>query len=203
MAIFARKRDNPPGVGPRRQPPSAPQRLPLLLALSGLAALSLRRAPRGASDWDGDGVGEGDASFRRALRTCHGGDVLGDTDLLAIPADGAWESLSGAHHAGADAAAGVDLGVAFPLAQRLNADRPFPHFTLQDAAGVARMYRSGFALLVYDPADDAFQTFYFKEHVEAPSRHAKLMKTVPLLANMLRTTFPERFQGETSDELGK
>jgi hypothetical protein len=77
---------------------------------------------------------------------------------------------------------------------------PLPKYTLEDTFPTADIYKENFAILVYDPSADEFVGYYRRDHPWTPTCR-KLVNSIQKLSSMLRAEFPERFQGEKSEEL--
>ena len=71
-------------------------------------------------------------------------------------------------------------------------NKPLPKYSIRDAIDAAEIYGSNFALLRYEPKTDKFIGYYSRRH-EWQSGCMKLANSITILANMLRTLFPERF----------
>ncbi|KAL7529468.1 hypothetical protein ACHAXR_002982, partial [Thalassiosira sp. AJA248-18] len=84
--------------------------------------------------------------------------------------------------------------------QLIDTEQPLPPYNIQDAVDTSKMFYNAYALLVYDPRDDAFIAIYSKRH-HWITAYDKLMTSFTSLVKMLRRLFPERFQGKKSEEL--
>mmetsp|Transcript_7676 Transcript_7676/g.16633 ORF Transcript_7676/g.16633 Transcript_7676/m.16633 type:complete len:667 (+) Transcript_7676:142-2142(+) len=182
-----------------------PRRTALLIGLAGTAALSLQTLLT-SNLWDvvdnvGDGGG-GDArmteledQYRRILMPTVE-EIFGkeDEEILAIPGD---DMLSGSDNGEAPE---PSTTAAISHAQLIDANQPLPTYTLQDAIDSSKMFDRKFALLIYDPDDDAFYGLYSKRH-NLVKGCQKVLNSIKNLSYLLRTNFPERFQGKKSAEL--
>ena len=81
-----------------------------------------------------------------------------------------------------------------PSDHSLSGPSSLPPYTLVDAIRASDIYSNTFALLIYDPVEDKFVAFYSRYHAWASSCD-KLFLSFKHLAYMLRTLFPDRFQG--------
>jgi len=127
-----------------------------------------------------------------------------DDEILAIPDDNMLSSISEDGKASelSPAKTITTTTVNTPLshAQLIDATQPLPLYTISDAVSSSKMYERCFALFVYDPDDDAFYGFHSKRHYWVSGCH-KLLGSIKNLAFLLRKNFPERFQGNESEEL--
>ena len=102
---------------------------------------------------------------------------------------------------GEDDADGEDDGIV-THARLIDEGLPLPPYAIDDAVRTSRMYDTTWALLVYDPEKDSFFALYSKRHYWVTGC-TKLLNSFGILTSLLRRTFPERFQGAQSDELGE
>eukprot|EP01082_Thalassiosira_pseudonana_P015071 g13379.t1 g13379 contig8:554464-557723(-) len=82
----------------------------------------------------------------------------------------------------------------------ISSSTPLPKYTLQDALSPAHIYRDTYGFVVYDPSADEFIGMYPRS-IKWSYYGRKLINSMGQLTFMLRQIFPERFQGESSDEL--
>ena len=142
--------------------------------------------------------------FHRILYDIEGSDEDDDAELLAIPAFLLDDDESGNNNSIPREEEGASLSTTTmtSYAQLIDANRPLPPYTIEDALQVSKLYDSTFALLVYDPEDDMFIGLYSENHRWRPPCQ-KLTNSFRNIAYLLRKIFPERFRGTESDELGK
>lgn len=176
-----------------------PRRTALLVGLAGTAALSLQTLLT-SNLWDvvdNFGGGGGDArlmeledQYRRILMPTVE-EIFGkeDEEILAIPAD---DVLSGSENGEAPE---PSASTAISHAQLIDANQPLPPYTLQDAIDSSNTFDRKFVLLIYDPDDDSFYGLYSKRH-NLVKGCQKVLNSVKHLSYLLRTNFPERFQGK-------
>lgn len=189
------------------------RRAALLVVLVGTAALSLQALLVGRYYV----VGEDDGAGARRLSPAEEmaaedrlhrmllpmvADAVGgeDVEVLAIPGEDAPPGRTNGEAAAAEPSAIINTTAA-SHAQRIDADLPLPPYTIEDAIESSRAYDRNFALLVYDPEDDAFYGMYSRRHLWVNGCQ-KLLNAIKYLTYYLRTLFPERFQGKASEELG-
>jgi hypothetical protein len=84
----------------------------------------------------------------------------------------------------------------------IDSGMPLPPYAIDDAVRTSRMFDNTYALLVYDPEKDMFYALYSKRHNWVTGCN-KLLTSFRILTYLLRRTFPERFMGAESDELGE
>jgi hypothetical protein len=84
----------------------------------------------------------------------------------------------------------------------IDSGMPLPPYAIADAVRTSRMFDNTYALLVYDPEKDMFYALYSKRHNWVTGCN-KLLTSFRILTYLLRRTFPERFMGAESDELGE
>ncbi|KAL7531974.1 hypothetical protein ACHAXR_004343 [Thalassiosira sp. AJA248-18] len=141
--------------------------------------------------------------FHRILIAEDGLDLGGDdAELLAIPGqetgDASQHDVTTIAHPLAGASNGGQSAESYE--QLIDNEQPLPPYNIQDAVDSSKMFDRTYALLVYDPRDDAFNALYSKHH-KYVAAYDKLTKSIAPLVRILRTLFPERFQGKKSDEL--
>ncbi len=102
-----------------------------------------------------------------------------------------------------EAAAAADDDPSIATHSRLiDSGMPLPPYTIGDAVRTSRMFDNTYALVVYDPEKDMFYALYSKRHNWVTGCN-KLLTSFRILTYLLRRTFPERFMGAESDELGE
>jgi hypothetical protein len=79
---------------------------------------------------------------------------------------------------------------------------PLTPFTMEDILAASSLYQQAYGVLIYDPEDDDFKLFY-NNKMPWKSSAAKMSSSFQLLTKLLRLSFPDRFQGKNSSELGK
>ena len=75
----------------------------------------------------------------------------------------------------------------------------FSHYTVEDLVAISSMYATNFAIVMYDNQNDDFLLLINGRMDVAETLIAGFQKFVL----MLRYSFPERFRGKESDELGE
>lgn len=125
--------------------------------------------------------------------------VKEDEEILSIPVEmgGSSENRKSSEDEPSSTTATANI---IPHAQLIDANQPLPPYTMQDAIESSKLYEKNFALLVYDPDDNAFYGLYSKRHFWVTGCQ-KLVNSFKYLAFFLRTLFPERFRGKKSAEL--
>jgi hypothetical protein len=68
---------------------------------------------------------------------------------------------------------------------------------------VMSMFKDVYGILVYDPESDEFLLLYNEQMHKWTDSCVKLASSFGTFQSMLRQTFPERFRGPESPELGK
>ena len=102
-----------------------------------------------------------------------------------------------------EAAAAADDDPSIVTHSRLiDSGMPLPPYAIDDAVRTSRMFDNTYALVVYDPEKDMFYALYSKRHNWVTGCN-KLLTSFRILTYLLRRTFPERFMGAESDELGE
>ena len=83
--------------------------------------------------------------------------------------------------------------------------RQFAPYAIADLvkAEVMSMFEDTYGILVYDPKSDEFLLLYNDQMHKWKSSCTKLASSFATFTSMLRQSFPERFQGPESPELGK
>ena len=79
---------------------------------------------------------------------------------------------------------------------------PLTPFTMEDIIATTSLYQQAYSILIYDPEDDDFKLFY-NNKMPWKSSAAKMSSSFQLFTKLLRLSFPDRFQGKNSSELGK
>ena len=79
---------------------------------------------------------------------------------------------------------------------------PLTPYTMEDIIAATSLYQQAYGILIYDPEDDDFKLFYNNKMPWKPSA-AKMSSSFQLFTKLLRLSFPDRFQGKNSSELGK
>jgi hypothetical protein len=77
-----------------------------------------------------------------------------------------------------------------------------PKHSLMDLVAISHLYSADFGIVMYDPENDDFLLLYNGEKTWV-GPILKLALTFRMLAFMLRKSFPDRFRGKESDELGE
>ena len=78
----------------------------------------------------------------------------------------------------------------------------FSNYTVEDLVAISRMYNTHFVILMYDPQNDDF-LLLINGGMGAASSTVQFIARFNNIVILLRYSFPERFQGNESDELGE
>jgi hypothetical protein len=97
------------------------------------------------------------------------------------------------------AAAGDDVGEEEENLSKRTLASNLPTYTFQDALESTNTFSNSVGVLLYRPENDNFVLLYGNRQLYRP----KLGMGFKELTKVLRLKFPEKFQGEKSDELGK
>jgi hypothetical protein len=183
------------------------------VACAGAAALSVQHralAPSPRRRRMGADGGGGPVPLPRVIP--HNGDGVLAGLLLAAPprAGGGYDAASSAvvgdDGDGDDedeaAAADRDDPAVVTHSRLIDSGAPLPPYAIDDAVLTSRMYDNTYSLLVYDPERDVFLALHSRRH-NWVSGCNKLLTSFRILTYLLRRTFPERFRGAESDELGE
>eukprot|EP00985_Skeletonema_marinoi_P028864 scaffold26193_cov153-Skeletonema_marinoi.AAC.3 len=76
---------------------------------------------------------------------------------------------------------------------------PLPPYNVKDVVASTVVYNEALALLIYNPADDEFLLSYSRRHPWSAENEA-LLESFKGVSYLLRTLFPQRFQGMKSKE---
>ena len=76
-------------------------------------------------------------------------------------------------------------------------------YAIADLVEPMSMFEDTYGILLYDPESDGFLLLYNIQIHKWKSSCAKLVTSFRLFTNILRQSFPERFRGPESPELGK
>ena len=88
-------------------------------------------------------------------------------------------------------------------ADTADSQTPLAPYTLEDLLDASSLFQDTYGLLVYDPAEDDFKLFYNNQKHKWIALCVKLSVSFQVFTELLRQSFPERFQGKKSSELGK
>jgi hypothetical protein len=82
-------------------------------------------------------------------------------------------------------------------ADLIHNNQPLPQYTIHQVINAARIYRSRYALLHYNPSTNKFTGYYSKQH-EWVTGNNKLIGSITVVTKSLRNLFPDRFSGSSS-----
>jgi hypothetical protein len=86
-------------------------------------------------------------------------------------------------------------------AATLEEEEVLPPYTMEEALETTKMFANVLAVVIYDPESDLFE-FHYPTHMPFSSGCRKLVGVFKnSFTEMLRGSFPERFQGKESDEM--
>ena len=83
-------------------------------------------------------------------------------------------------------------------ADLIHSNQPLPQYTIHQVINAARIYRSRYALLYYNPSTNKFTGYYSNQH-EWFTGNNKLIGSITVVTKLLRNLFPDRFSGSNNN----